>query len=313
MPRRLGADRARLVDQHEVGVVERRARIAAVLGRPMPTKHRARVAQRAGGGDRHAVSPRWPSRRRRSRPSPRRSRARPSRRANVVAVAAELVPATVEVVVALGDPGRRTGSEPPGASATASITQPGMTTPPGRGSSSSTIRSTVTSERCARQHRLLLHAGDPPELHVARRGRPPGRGRSRRRGRSAGTAASCSPVNGHVDRPRPAVCADQVGADVAAHDRERQPRGAGRVAVGHPGVRVLLDLQRPRPAVLDRVAEAVQRADARVAAVGEDELARRSPCRSSGRRAGPGSSGSGSGRVGPGGSPRGRRRTGSGG
>src|SRR5438445_637291 len=29
----------------------------------------------------------------------------------------------------------------------------------------------------------------------------------------------------------------------------------------------------PRPAVLDRVAEAMQRADARVAAVGEDELA----------------------------------------
>ncbi len=41
-----------------------------------------------------------------------------------------------------------------------------------------------------------------------------------------------------------------------------------------PGVRVLLELERRRPAVLDRVAQPVQRADARVAAPREDELAR---------------------------------------
>ena len=47
---------------------------------------------------------------------------------------------------------------------------------------------------------------------------------------------------------------------------------------GHAGgcVAVLLELDRVRPAVFDGVAEAVQRADAWVAPVGEDELARRS-------------------------------------
>ena len=36
---------------------------------------------------------------------------------------------------------------------------------------------------------------------------------------------------------------------------------------------VFFDLEGARPAVLDRIAEAMQRADARIAAVGEDELA----------------------------------------
>ncbi|SLH61335.1 Uncharacterised protein [Mycobacteroides abscessus subsp. abscessus] len=66
----------------------------------------------------------------------------------------------------------------------------------------------------------------------------------------------------------------QVGADVAAQHRERQAGGAGDVAVGHARVAVLLDLERHRPAVLHRVAEPVQRADAGVAAPGEHQLAR---------------------------------------
>ena len=66
---------------------------------------------------------------------------------------------------------------------------------------------------------------------------------------------------------------DEVGAAVAAQHGEGQAGGPGGVAVGHPGVAVLLDLQRSRPAVLDRVAEAVQRADAGVAAPREDQLA----------------------------------------
>ena len=93
-------------------------------------------------------------------------------------------------------------------------------------------------------------------------------------GRSAGTATSCSPVNGQVIGATVRV-RHQVGADVAAHHRARQIRGAGRVPVGHPGVAVLLDLDRPWPVVLDRVAEAMQRADAGVAAVGEHQPARR--------------------------------------
>ena len=63
----------------------------------------------------------------------------------------------------------------------------------------------------------------------------------------------------------------QRRAVVAAQDRERQAGGGGDVAVGHPGVAVLLDLEL---VLLHRLAEAVQRADARVAAPGEDQLAR---------------------------------------
>ena len=50
-----------------------------------------------------------------------------------------------------------------------------------------------------------------------------------------------------------------------------RPDADGDVAVRHPGVAVLLDLQRLG---LHRLAEPVQRADARVAAPGEDQLAR---------------------------------------
>ena len=91
----------------------------------------------------------------------------------------------------------------------------------------------------------------------------------------------------------------QVDALVAAEHREGQVGGARLVGVGHRGVAVLLELERLRPAVLDRVAQAVQRADAGIAAPGEDELLRRSPCRSAGRRSGPASCGSASGRLRP--------------
>ena len=64
----------------------------------------------------------------------------------------------------------------------------------------------------------------------------------------------------------------QVDADVAAQHRQRQPRGAGLVGIGHGGVGMLLDRERLRPAVLDRIAEAVQRADAGIAAPGEHDL-----------------------------------------
>jgi hypothetical protein len=67
---------------------------------------------------------------------------------------------------------------------------------------------------------------------------------------------------------------DEIGARVPAQHPERQARGPGRVGRCPARVRVLLDLERCRPALLDRVAEAVQRADARVAAPREHELAR---------------------------------------
>jgi hypothetical protein len=65
----------------------------------------------------------------------------------------------------------------------------------------------------------------------------------------------------------------QVGAGVTAQDRERQSGGAGGVPVGHAGMAVLLQPQGRRPAVRGRVAEPVQRTDARVAAPGEDQPA----------------------------------------
>ena len=64
----------------------------------------------------------------------------------------------------------------------------------------------------------------------------------------------------------------QVGADVAAEDGERQAGRARLVGIGHGGVGMLLDRQRARPAVLDGIAQAVQRADAGIAAPGEDHL-----------------------------------------
>ena len=90
-------------------------------------------------------------------------------------------------------------------------------------------------------------------------------------GRCAGTAASSSPVNGQTTVAT-LVWAGEIAAAVAAQHAEREVRRAGRVRGRHAGVRVLLELERRRPAVLDRVAEPVQRADAGVAAPREDEL-----------------------------------------
>jgi hypothetical protein len=68
------------------------------------------------------------------------------------------------------------------------------------------------------------------------------------------------------------VVLDQVGSDVAAQDAEREIRGAGAVGRRHTGVRVFFDLDGLRPAVFDRIAQAVQRSDARIPAPGEDNL-----------------------------------------
>ena len=89
------------------------------------------------------------------------------------------------------------GREPPGASATAVITQPGIMIAPGRGSSSSTIRSTVTSDRWAARIASFWTPGMPHSCTF------PSRSASwawtiATSGRSAGTAVSFSPVNGQV-------------------------------------------------------------------------------------------------------------------
>ena len=120
------------------------------------------------------------------------------------------------------------------------------------------------------EHGLLLHAHQPPDLDVALAVGALGVddrhvGVERRDGGETLTRERT------LDLPDRVRVLGEVGADVAAEDTERQACRAGRVAGGHPGVAVLLDLQRLRPAVLDRVAEALQRPDPRVAAPREGQ------------------------------------------
>ena len=122
-----------------------------------------------------------------------------------------------------------------------------------------------------RQHRLFLHPDDAFDEHVAGavglervdhgHVRP-----DRRHGRQ--------PLAGERtgDVPDVTVHLRQIDADIAAKDRKRQPGRAGLVGVGHGGVRMLLDRDRRRPAVLVGVAEAMQRADAGIANPGEYQL-----------------------------------------
>src|SRR5712691_11185589 len=79
---------------------------------------------------------------------------------------------------------------------------------------------------------------------------------------------------GAGDALDPRVYLGKVDAEIAAEDREREPGRAGLVGVDHGGVGMFLDRERMRPAVLDRVAEAVQRAHPRVAAPGKHQLLR---------------------------------------
>jgi hypothetical protein len=75
----------------------------------------------------------------------------------------------------------------------------------------------------------------------------------------------------HARDPRPRR---QVGALVAAQHPERQIRRARGVGSSHARMRVLLELERRRPAMLDGIPQPVERTDAGIAAPREDELAR---------------------------------------
>jgi hypothetical protein len=82
-------------------------------------------------------------------------------------------------------------------------------------------------------------------------------------GLSAGTAASVSPVNGHSMKLMFGLTFEQVRSAIPAEERGRHAGRAGGVGMCHGRVAVLLDLERPRPLLLDRVAQPVQRPDAR--------------------------------------------------
>jgi hypothetical protein len=122
--------------------------------------------------------------------------------------------------------------------------------------------------RC--EHGFLLHAGDAPHLHVPRLIRllrvddaDVGTERLHRRqlltGKGAGDARDRGRLLGQL---RPGVTPEHPERDVC------RPRG---IAGSHARVRVLVELQRRRPAGLDCVSEPVERANAGVAAPGEDE------------------------------------------
>ena len=95
------------------------------------------------------------------------------------------------------------------------------------------------------------------------------------------------------DAPDVRVDLGQVGADVAAEDRERQPGRARLVGIGHRGVGVLLDRDLVAASRSHRrrgSGAASRRRDCHPMKI---RPCRRSPCRSSGRRRCPASCGSG--------------------
>ena len=123
--------------------------------------------------------------------------------------------------------------------ATAVTAQRGMTIAPGRGSSSSTISSTVTSERSDPRTisfwiPTIPHSWTLPARSARWAWTMPTSGASRHRGQllAGERARDLGDVGARLE----------VGFDVAAQDREGQVRGAGRIAVGHAGVGVLLEL-----------------------------------------------------------------------
>ena len=120
------------------------------------------------------------------------------------------------------------------------------------------------------EHGFLLHAQNTLDQHVAL---PVGLGRvdDTDIGTQRGKGRQLFTGEGTGDGLDVRVDLTQARADVAAHQRKRHVRSASLVGVGHGGVAVFLDLQRHRPAVLDRIPHAAQQAHPRIASVGEDQ------------------------------------------
>ena len=75
-----------------------------------------------------------------------------------------------------------------------------------------------------------------------------------------------------IDEPDIRVVLRQIRADIAAQHAERQMRCARRVSRSHAGMLVLFHGNRIRPLLLDRIAQAVQRAHARISAPRKHDL-----------------------------------------
>jgi len=276
--RRPGADRARLVDQDHVRACRRRARLAAAEGRPMPTKqthpsHSRRAAATVIISSRvHGVVTEGSSLRAVPAPAPseagrhggRLSGARAGHPRAERARSREIAfPRRVERVVARRSSSGRTRVGPAGHATRcgdhpvrqhervhrrAEVVHDSSTVPAGR---APRAPPRAGPRRCVEEDVAVAIGLLGVEDGDVRRGSP-GRWRPAHRCR-AGDRADL-----WVDRR-------EVGADVARRQAERSstppavkaaacPRASARRS---PGV---------RPAVLDGVAEAVQRADARVAA-----------------------------------------------
>ena len=121
-----------------------------------------------------------------------------------------------------------------------------------------------------RKRHLLLHAGDAPQHHVAPGVRLLGV-EHRDVGADGGRGREPLAGEGAFDEPDERVVRRQVGAGVAPDHAEGEPARARDIGVGEVGMAALLDLHGPGPAVLHRIAEAVQRAHPRIAAPGEDQ------------------------------------------
>ena len=253
-PREVAGGR-RQADADETDVVVRRA----------PAPPRRSSSRSPVAGHRRDLGRIATARARRSRPGTRRGRARwrPRRRRTRCRARSSRARRT-----AARRPARPRSRRP---STTAGRRRSGCV----RGSAS-TISSTVTSDRLAREHRLLLHADDALEQHVA-----VAIGLLRVDDRDVGPMRrdGGEPLAGEraVDEPDVRVHRGRSDPTIAAEERRRHVRRAGGVGVRHRRVAVLFELERPRPAALDRIAQAVQRPDAGVAAPGEHQACFASP------------------------------------
>ena len=123
------------------------------------------------------------------------------------------------------------------------------------------------------EHGFLLHAENSFEQHVAVAIGPQRMNhRDIRAMRGNGRQRLAGKGTGHAFDFR--IHLRQIGADIAAEDGARQTGGARLIGIRHRGMRMFLDFELVRPAVFDRVAQAMQRADAGIAAPGENELFR---------------------------------------
>ena len=123
------------------------------------------------------------------------------------------------------------------------------------------------------EHRFLLHADDAFEQHVAVTV-----GLLRVHDRDVGPVRrdGGEPLAGEraVDEPDVRVHGGEIRSHVSPEERRRHVRRSGGIGVGHRRMAVLFELDRPRPAALDGIAQAVERPDAGVAAPREDQALR---------------------------------------